>query len=135
MKISSRGRYGLRAIFDLLCESNGKPVSIKSISQRQGISLLYLEQIFNKLKRAGLLVSERGAQGGFYLARDPDRITIGEIIRVLEGSTAPYFCVDGKVCSKMKGCASGVIFQKLNEKISEVLDTTTLADLKVELCK
>lgn len=94
MKLSTKGRYGLRAMVDLGIYSEQEPVSISSIAQRQQISDRYLEQLIGKLKKAGLVSSVRGAQGGYQLARNPEDISAGDILRVLEERkpAAPMFC-------------------------------------------
>jgi len=83
--ISTKGRYGVRAMFELALQSDGAPVSIKSIAERQSISETYLEQLFQKLRQAGLLTSLRGAQGGYLLAKPPGEISVGDILKALEG--------------------------------------------------
>jgi Rrf2 family transcriptional regulator, cysteine metabolism repressor len=134
LKISTRGEYGVRAVLDIAMHSNEGPVTLKSISGRQEISESYLEQLFGTLRKAGLVVSTRGAQGGYDLAREPAQITIGDLIRVLEGPIAPVDCVNDQAdksggCSNAHRCATRVLWQKLRDSMTEVLDSTTLADL------
>ena len=93
MKLSTKGRYGLRAILDLAVYGKEQPVSIRSISERQDISERYLEQLIAKLKKAGLVESIRGAGGGYRIARPADTISVGEVLYVLEGSLNPVDCV------------------------------------------
>src|SRR5665647_2430709 len=93
MKLSTRGRYGLRAMVDMAQSEDKGPIAIRTIAERQGISERYLEQLMVPLKRAGLVKSVRGSQGGYNLGRDPEKITAGDIIRVLEGPIAPVECV------------------------------------------
>ena len=92
MKLSTKGRYGLRALIDLALYSDEEAVSIQSISNRQNISDSYLEQLMRKLKKAGLVVSERGAQGGYRLAKPADEISVGDVLRALEGSLEAVSC-------------------------------------------
>ncbi len=133
MKISTRGEYGIRAMLDIALNSGEGPVTLKSISERQEISEPYLEQLVSCLRKAGLVVSTRGAQGGYELGREPDRITIGDLLRVLEGPIAPVECVNeagnDRACSNAHHCATRVLWQKLRDSMIEVLDSTTLADL------
>ena len=97
MKISTKGRYGLKAMFELACRYGETPVSILAIAEAQGISEHYLEQLFKKLRKAGVVQSLRGAQGGYALARPPEEITIGEILRAFEGTVAPVSCAETEV--------------------------------------
>ena len=94
MKISTKGRYALRLMIDLAMHENEGYISIKSISQRQGISEKYLEQIIKMLSKNSLVESTRGAQGGYKLTKKPSEYTVGEILRVTEGSLAPVSCLD-----------------------------------------
>ena len=87
MKLSTKGRYGVKAMVDLAIHYGGSPVSIKSISQRQNISEYYLEQLFSSLRKAKLIKSIRGAQGGYILSKNPNEITVGEVLRALEGES------------------------------------------------
>lgn len=114
MKLSTKGRYGARSMLDLALHYsvNDGPVALGGIADRQGISEEYLEQIFSALRKSGLVESVRGAQGGYKLGRPAEKITIGDILRVLEGSLAPVDCVvEGKapVCDRYDECVmSGV---------------------------
>ena len=94
MKISTKGRYALRLMLDLAMHNDEGYISIKTISQRQGISEKYLEQIIKMLSKCGLVESTRGAQGGYKLLKEPKEYTVGEILRVTEGSLAPVSCLD-----------------------------------------
>ena len=89
MKLSTQSRYGVRAIFDIAYNSEGLETQVKDISRRQGISPRYLEQIFQKLKKAGIVGSKRGPSGGYFLNKKPEDITVGEIVRITEGSIDP----------------------------------------------
>ena len=133
MKISTRGEYGIRAMLDLGLNDRSGPVALKSIAERQGISEPYLEQLIASLRKAGLVTSIRGAQGGYNLTRDPSEIKIGDIIRVLEGPIAPVECVSNESgeteCCNSNHCATRVLWRKLRDSMVEVLDSTSLADL------
>ncbi|NMB17183.1 MAG: Rrf2 family transcriptional regulator [Firmicutes bacterium] len=132
MRISTRGKYGVRAMFDLAMRYGQGPIPLKTIAERQEISEHYLEQLMGNLRRAGLVNSVRGAQGGYELAFTPGEIKIGQIIRVLEGPIAPVECVeDGAdpACERFDSCATRLLWERLRDSMTEVLDSTTLADL------
>lgn len=132
MKISTKGRYGVKAMLDLALHSDGNPVALKSIAERQGISESYLEQLIAILKKNGLVNSIRGAQGGYLLAHDPKDIIVGDIIRALEGSLAPADCVieeDPAPCSKADGCVTRVLWEKIRDSVNDVIDSVTLQDM------
>ena len=100
MRITTTSRYGVRALFDVAYHGGGQPTQIKDISRRQKISQRYLEQIFNKLLKAGLLKSRRGPRGGYMLSRDPSEITVGDIISAAQGPIVPVRCLDGEATKK-----------------------------------
>lgn len=131
MKLSTRGRYGLKAMVDLAVHYGGGMVSTASLAAMQGISDAYLEQLIGALRKAGLVNSVRGAQGGYALARSPDAISVNEVLRVLEGSTAVMDCVgtEGAACDNACSCSARPLWIKLQSRIDEVLDSTTLADM------
>jgi len=132
MKISTKGRYGLRAMLDLACHHKEGVVALKDIADRQDISGKYLEQIFPLLKKSGLVKGVRGSQGGYILAMSPDKIKVGDILRALEGSLAPVDCVDENVkssCNRLDTCATRLIWGKIKKMIDETLDSITLQDL------
>lgn len=138
MKLSTRGRYGLRAMLDIAINQGDGPITLHSISERQGISVGYLEQLMVPLKKEGLIRSVRGAQGGYLLARGPDKITVGDIIRALEGPIAPVACVSEdypEECDRAEGCVTRLVWAKVRDSIAEVLDSLTLADLIEEANK
>lgn len=140
MKLSTRGRYALRAMIDLAqiqC-SNSKPISLRDISIRQEISLQYLEQLFNKLKKANLVESIRGAGGGYLLAKEAEKINAGDIIRAVEGPIVLVDCLltGGKIkkdapeeCKKIEDCAIKILLEKVTQQINQTLNATTLKDL------
>ena len=131
MKISTRGRYALRLMLDIAVNAATRPVSIKDIARRQGISDKYLEQIISILNGAGFVRSVRGAQGGYTLTKRPDEYTVGKILRLTEGSLAPVACVaeDAVPCDKVETCATIEVWRRLNDAINNVVDNITLADL------
>ena len=131
MKLSTKGRYGLRALIDLAQYGEQEAVSIQSISARQQISDSYLEQLVRKLKKAGLVTSVRGAQGGYVLQREPKDYTVGMILRLTEGSLAPVECVSelGMDCPRAGGCATRLLWAELYGAVNQVVDRVTLADL------
>lgn len=131
MKISTKGRYALRLMLDIALHDNGEPVRIKDIANRQQISDKYLEQIVSVLNKAGFVKSIRGPQGGYRLTREAEQYTVGMILRLTEGNLAPVACLEDEVnvCGRQSGCASLVLWKKLNDAITDVVDHVTLADL------
>ncbi|MEA5059533.1 MAG: Rrf2 family transcriptional regulator [Clostridia bacterium] len=131
MKLSTRGRYGLKAMVDLAVNYGGGMVSTATLAAMQGISDAYLEQLIAALRKAGLVNSVRGAQGGYSLARPPDQINVNEVLRVLEGSTTVMECVgtERAECGNACSCSARPLWLKLQNRIDEVLDSTTLADM------
>ena len=105
------------------------PLSIKEIAERQNFSDSYMEQLFSALKMAGLVKSLRGAHGGYVLARDPDDITIGEIIRALEGPIELVDCLEGFACVKSPECVTKGLWKEINDSISNIIDNRSLQDL------
>ncbi len=138
MKLSTKGRYGVKAMFDLAQHMGEGPISLKSIAERQGISEHYLEQLISGLRKTGLVKSVRGAQGGYVLGREPEKIRVGDIIRVLEGPIAPVDCVseeDPESCVKAEFCVTRTIWEKVRDSIADVLDSITLADMVEDAAK
>ncbi len=133
MQLSTKGRYAVRAMFDLSFYSNGEPVPLSRISEREEISLHYLEQLFNKLRKGGVVVSVRGPSGGFKLARKPADITVEEIIRIVEGSIVPVHCVEhgqkNKPCHRAEKCITFILWKRLGKTIRDYLANVTLQDL------
>lgn len=131
MKITTKGRYALNLMLDLVTHGNGEPVKLKEIAARQEISDKYLEQIVALLNKAGLIRSIRGAQGGYLLVRKPEEYTVGEILRLAEGNMAPVPCLeyDENQCDKQEGCVSVILYKKINDAINGVIDSVTLADM------
>lgn len=138
MKLSTKGRYGLKAMLDLAINNSQGQISLKSIAERQDISENYLEQLFAVLRKSGLVKSIRGSQGGYILAQQPEAITVGNILRALEGSLAPVDCVvetDPAKCSRSEECVTKFIWLKIRDSVNEVVDSITLEDLTVEYKK
>lgn len=133
MQISTKGKYSVRAVLDIAQNSNGSPVPLGAISKREGISLLFLEQIFQLLRKGDVVRSIRGPYGGYVLARDPAEITIGEIVRLIEPPlyTSSCFSNDGAVdnCRIGDTCIGGAIWKQLAEHVDNFLDSITLAEL------
>jgi Rrf2 family cysteine metabolism transcriptional repressor len=130
MKLSTKGRYGTRVLLDLAIHRDAGLVLLKDVAQRQDISLRYLEHIITPLVTAGIVRSTRGARGGVSLARSPEKINLLEVIRILEGSTAPVECVDSPdVCRRNKFCASRDVWAEVKLSIDRVLEAITLEDL------
>lgn len=131
MKVSTRGRYGLRAMLDLAEHQNSAPIPLRKIAERQSISIQYLEQIFVALRRSGLVRSVRGAQGGYELDKEADDIYVGDIVEILEGPVAPVDClVNDDNCQQQDDCITRDVWQMVQESIEDVLYSMTLNDLK-----
>lgn len=130
MKISTKGRYGTRALLDIALRQNEGLVQLKDIAESQQISLHYLERIIALLVKKGFLTSTRGPSGGVALARHPADIKISEVINVLEGSMAPVSCVDDpSTCSRAGLCATCDLWGEVKESMEGVLEAVTLQDL------
>ena len=131
MKISTKGRYALRLLLDLGEHRGDGFVSLKEIAERQDISKKYLEQIIPILNKTGVLRTNRGAQGGYMLARTPDKYTVGEILRLTEGSLAPVACLEQEpnLCERQESCATLPVWRGLYRVINEYLDAITLQDI------
>lgn len=131
MKISTKGRYALRMMLDLAEHQKDGYVALKDVAARQGISKKYLEQIVPILNRSDVLQTNRGFQGGYRLARKPKDYTVGEILRLTEGSLAPVACLDGdcKGCSRSDECPTLDVWKNLDKLINDYLDGVTLDQL------
>lgn len=130
MRLTTRGRYAVRAMLDLALHSNSKPVSLKEISERQTISEKYLEQLFRRLRNAGLTQTIRGARGGYILGKPPESINVGEILRGAGESLTIAQCVNGKSgCSRESVCILRPYWKEMHRKIREFLESATLSDL------
>lgn len=131
MILSTKGRYGLKIMFELSKNYGLGTMSLKDIARNQDLSETYLEQLIAPLRKSGLVKSIRGAQGGYELSREPQEITVGEVIRVLEGPLAPSDCVidNEPECSKADYCVTRTIWEKIMESINNVIDSITLKDM------
>lgn len=131
MKISTKGRYALRMLIDLAEHENCGFIALKDIADRQNISKKYLEQIIPIFNKSDILKTTRGSQGGYMLSRSPDKYTVGEILRLTEGSLAPVACLDQNQieCERSSECPTLPVWQGLNRVINEYLDGITLQDI------
>lgn len=136
VRTSTKGRYGVRAMVDLVRHQGQEPVRLRDIAERQGVSDHYLEQLFSSLRKAGLVRSVRGTKGGYELVGDPSEVTVGDILRVLEGPIGPVECVEDEDslthCDRGDVCATRLFWRRLHDAIASVVDGTTLADLVEE---
>jgi Rrf2 family protein len=134
MQLSTRSRYGLKAVVDLaVCYGEG-PVTLSYLAAQQGISEAYLELLLRSLKKSGMIETSRGAQGGYALSRSPEEISVQDVLQVLEGSTALVDCVgtDPHDCENACSCSARPLFLRLQSRINEVLKDTTIRDLMEE---
>lgn len=132
MRVSAKELYGLRAMSEFARHFGHGPVPLSEVARTQGISQAYLEQIAIDLRRAGLLESRRGAQGGYLLARAPEATTASDVIRALEGSILPIQCVAEQKCTPCvheEVCSARGIWEQVRDRLVETLDSITLADL------
>ena len=131
MKISTKGRYALRLMLDLAVYNTGEPISLKDIAKRQEISEKYLEQIISVLSKGGMVQSVRGAQGGYFLRREPKDYTVGKILRLTEGDLAPVDCVgaSGVSCDHKGDCITVEVYERINQAVNDVVDHISLQDL------
>ena len=130
MRLSTKGRYGARAMLDLALNSNQGPVLLRDIARRQEVSEKYLEHSITTLRKAGLVRSIRGARGGYVLAKSPSQIRLSEIMEVLEGSMAPVECVDDpQVCQRAQLCVTRDIWAEIKEAVDKILESITLQDM------
>ncbi len=136
MKISTKGRYGLRAVIDIAIHGENEPVSLSDIAVRQDISVSYLEQLIAKLKRANIVTSVRGAKGGYSLAAPKEQISVGEILRALEGDLSPVNCSEvtenGDPCKESGQCVTKVVWKRISESINNAVDHLMLSELLEE---
>ncbi|WP_125152383.1 RrF2 family transcriptional regulator [Clostridium rectalis] len=129
MKISTKGRYGLKAMIDIAVYSIYENVTLKSISERESISEKYLEQIFSALRKNGLVISKKGAQGGYMLADSMSKITVGHILRALEGDLNVVTNDGEQLVDTMDKCIQENVWGKLNNSINSIVDSITLEEL------
>lgn len=134
MRITTTSRYGVRALFDVAYHGGGLPTQIKDISRRQKISQRYLEQIFNKLLKAGLLKSRRGPRGGYMLAKEPSEISVGDIIKAAQGPIVPVRCLaeesgKRKDCDILPACITRHVWKETQRLLTDYYNSVTIADL------
>jgi Rrf2 family protein len=133
MTISTRGRYGVKAMLGLALNDRDGAVPVKSIAERHNIHDKYLEQVLMALKKAGLVQSTRGPSGGYFLAKPPQHITVGDILRVLEGDLAPVKCVGQgskrDKCKREQLCITRYVWAKVRDEVNRVVDGITLKEL------
>ncbi|HBR02132.1 MAG TPA: Rrf2 family transcriptional regulator [Ruminiclostridium sp.] len=131
MKISTKGRYGLRAMVDIAVHSNGDHVPLSSVAERQNISVNYLEQVFASLRKAGLIKSVKGAQGGYIMAQKPSAIQVGAVLRVLEGDLSVVDKTDTQNIGEksIQYCLKTQVWDKMDSCINDIVDSITLEDL------
>ncbi|WMJ90655.1 RrF2 family transcriptional regulator [Anaerocolumna sp. MB42-C2] len=136
MKLSTKGRYGLRAVLDLAVNGKNEAVALSGIAERQDISISYLEQLIAKLKKAGIVNSIRGAQGGYVLAKKPEEISVGDILRALEGDLNPVDCAEiigsGSSCTGADLCVTKYVWMRISDSINNTVDTMKLSELMEE---
>ncbi len=127
MKLSTRGRYGVRAMLELAMHKSGSPLALQEMASRQGISAKYLEQLLIPLKAAGLVTSVRGAKGGYLLAMPPEKISLYDIVRTLEGPLAVVECVqDPMTCDRVGGCTVHLVWGEMSQLLVDFLSGLTL---------
>ena len=131
MKISTKGRYALRLMLDVAMHGEDTNVSIRDVAERQDIPVKYLEQIVSMLVRVGYLRRIRGAQGGYRLSGKPSDYTVGDVLRITEGSLAPVSCLDDKenLCERANECVTLKLWEGLYDVINKYVDSITLEDL------
>lgn len=129
MRVSTKGRYGLRAIIDLSLNSNGDYVSLISIAERQNISKNYLEQVFSALRKSTIVKSVKGSQGGYLLNGKTSEIKVGDVLRALEGDLSVVKEDETNKNNKIELCIKKNLWDKIDEKVFEVIDNITLEDL------
>lgn len=135
MKLSTRSRYGTRMLLDIAEHGDGKPVPVSEISKRMGVSVKYLEQLIRPLNKARYLKSVRGPKGGHLLAKDPVEITVGEIVRLLEGGVHLTDCVaEPKACDKSADCRTRAVWIQATQAMNTILDGISLEDLRAAKC-
>lgn len=129
MRVSTKGKYAVFAAYELATCYDKQPITIKYISDNQQIPKQYLDQLMKMLREKGIVKSTRGPKGGYKLSRPPGEITVGEVIRAVEEPTVPVECKDGKKCGKCESCVANVLWSKIADSISQVIDEETLQDM------
>lgn len=129
LKISTKGRYGLRAIIDMILHSNGDHVALINIAERQNISKNYLEQVFSSLRKAGIVKSVKGSQGGYILSQKPSAITVGDVLRALEGSLSVISYGNNTEVNGIERCIKKNLWDVMDNAMLEILNNMSLDDL------
>lgn len=133
MKLSTKARYGVRAMVRLVLSQKEGPVQLSTIAEKEGVSEKYLEHLFRQLKASGLVLSQRGVHGGYVLARPAEKITLYDIVKALEGSLAPVDCLNQtSLCNRSPFCAARQVWGGLQERIESYLKSKTLSELAQE---
>lgn len=133
IRFSTRGEYGLRMMMDLARHFGQGPLPLSEIARHEALPATYLEQLVGKLRKSGLVVSQQGAHGGYQLTRSPEAISIGEVMRVLEGPISPMVCAtEGETeaqCERQIFCSANLVWERVRDSVAQALDSLTLADL------
>jgi len=132
MKFSTKTEYGMRAIVKLASYYNKKPYSLAKIAEEERISLAYLEKLFARLKKAKIIGSEKGSRGGYFLIKDPSKISVADVVKVLEGPIVLFHCISGnsnKAICRNKNCLTKKVWVKLQSQINKTLEDFKLKDL------
>lgn len=138
MKLSTRGNYGLRAVYELTRHYGKGPLAIRQISKQQTIPMKYLEQILYRLKKSGIIESVRGPSGGYVLSDHPGNFSVGDILRALEGPFIMSGCIrnhDSDHCVRPERCISNILWSEIEKKFADILDEISLIDLTELDCK
>lgn len=133
LKLSNKGLYGIKALYELARHYGADPVTIREVSERHGMPVPFLEQVLHQLKRAGIVESRRGASGGYVLSRPPEEITIGDAVRALEGPIALCDCLQreegGANPERTAGCVTSGIYRRIGREVERAFDAITLREL------
>jgi Rrf2 family transcriptional regulator, cysteine metabolism repressor len=133
IRFSTRGEYGLRMMMDLARHYGEGPESLAEVAKHESLPVTYLEQLAGKLRKAGLVTSRHGAHGGYELSRPPEAMTVGDVMRVLEGPISPMVCAtEGEtesLCIRQDFCSANLVWERVRDSIAHALDSLTLADL------
>ena len=137
MKLSTKGRYGLRAFVDIAIYSEKEPVSLAEVAKRQDISISYLEQLMTKLKKAKLVEAVRGASGGYVLSRKPEEISVGDVLRALEGDLSPVECATEEEscehsCGATGHCTTRLVWKKINDSVNDTINNIFISELVLD---
>lgn len=137
LRLSTKGQYGVRAMYELARNYDKGPLTIREIASRQDVSISYLEQLLNKLRKSKLIKSQKGPGGGYVINKKPEDISVGMILNSLEGPVAIAQCLDptAKGCKRVDGCVARLLWKSLGEKIEDFLNTINLNDLLMEESK